>query len=144
MNNKKTFGLLQVRYIKQSIIGQVIEDFKLNEPNVSRVVRDYIMYHRGYDILKNKSVSTEELQKICLNNYQYFASQFQISKINLQRLNDRYYNYVVLNHSPTDDLAQKISLKYKQSEQKVEEKEQIIIPETSAKDKSFIKSLLPK
>ena len=144
MNNKKTFGLLQVRYIKQSIIGQVIEDFKLNEPNVSRVVRDYIMYHRGYDILKNKSISTEELQKICLNNYQYFASQFQISKINLQRLNDRYYNHLVLNNFPADDLAQKTPLKYKQSEQKVGEKEQIIIPETSAKDKSFIKSLLPK
>ena len=144
MNKEKTFGLLQVRYIKQSIIGEVIEDFKLNEPNVSRVVRDYIMYHRGYDVLKNKSVSTEELQKICLNNYQYFASQFQISKINLQRLNEGYYNSVVTNDYPRDYLVQKTPVKDKQTEEKVSEKEQIIIPKTSAKDKSFIKSLLPK
>ncbi|MDJ0572475.1 MAG: hypothetical protein QNJ53_26010 [Pleurocapsa sp. MO_192.B19] len=102
--SRKTDGVLQIRYVKNSTIGKIIEELKKSDFNVSQKVRDYIMFINGYEVLKktNKDMSQEQLQEICLKNLQFFVTQYEISKINLEQEKQNLNSNSLTQHSPSN------------------------------------------
>lgn len=135
---RKADGQLNIRYIKKSIVGTVIEELKETHPNLSQMVRDYIMFVKGYEILKTKEdIPKEDLREICLTNLQFFITQAEITKINLER---EKHN---INYQSKE--LQNIRKKEQKSIE-IQEKKPIENPKTKAKSKnlSLINSLLPQ
>jgi len=131
---KDNRGLLQVKYHKRSFIGQVIEDFKKKEHNSSQTVRNYIMYLKGYELLKDTNISKQELLKICVSNFQFLSVQYEIAKINLHQeqleMQKREPEFLVLKNIDDEN----------HSSQNLKDE----TLESPSKDKSFLTSLLPK
>lgn len=82
---RKLDGVLQVRYVKNSEVGIIIEKLKEKGLNISQIIREYIILINGYECLKDTSISRTELQKICIKNLQFFIEQYEITKINLEQ-----------------------------------------------------------
>lgn len=139
MAKDKTDGLLQIRYVKSSDIGLVIEDLKKSEINVSQIVRNFLMCIKGYQVLKQRGLSQNELKAICVNNLQFFAAQYEISKMNLQ---EQHNTHIDENNilSFEDKLIAKSRFKTKKEKKNIE---QDSVEELATNDLSFINSLLP-
>lgn len=130
---RKSDGYLQIRYVKSSHVGIVIEELKGTHPNLSQMIRDYILFIKGYEVLsKKQDVSKKELQEICLKNLQFFIAQTEITKINLQQ-EKQNYNYQFQEEKLISNQEPKLS---KSQEPKP-------IKNTISKDLSLINSLLP-
>lgn len=131
---RKADGQLNIRYIKDSCVGTVIEELKETHSNLSQMVRDYIMFIKGYEVLKTKQdIPQEDLRQICLTNLQFFITQAEITKINLER-EKQNINYQFQ--------SQKIIKDREQEAIKIQEKKPS--KKSKTKDLSLINSLLPK
>ena len=149
---KKAEGQINIRYDKESCVGIVIEELKETRLNLSQMIRDYIMFVKGYEILKNKrNISQEDLQKICLKNLQFFVTQTEITRINLEQ--EKQYINCKIQESDTfypsmEGLGSehRFSSKQEQEFMRNPEPEKIKVPQkkSQTKDLSLINSLLPR
>ena len=135
---RKADGQVQVRYIKDSCIGIVIEELKEINPNLSKTIRDYIMFIESYEVLKTKDyVSKQELKEICLKNLQFFLTQTEVARINLEKELNREkqsLNYQLQDTNLMEDLK----------EETIKVQEEKILKKSMTKNVSLLNSLLPQ
>jgi hypothetical protein len=76
---------LQVKYQKQTLEGQVIENIKDTERNASNYVRHHLAMFRGYDVLKQNNASPEEIIRFCTECVQFFHLQNELASYRLSQ-----------------------------------------------------------
>ena len=82
--NNSEYESLQIRYKKNSTIGQIIEHFKDNESNKSDIVREYIFHKSGFSYLKSTNASSQKIYEYLISSIQFYNSGLELAKLCLE------------------------------------------------------------
>jgi hypothetical protein len=77
-------NIIQAKFNPKSKVGGILQDIKQSEINTSETVRELLMIHCGFEHLRDRGATEEELQKHCLYGIAVLQSKIEVLSLQLK------------------------------------------------------------